>query len=710
MLLHIYADLIDQGAYSFDFIQQIDRNITEKSNESYAELLVNFISTLFQFNEPDNIVETVKTLLQESHTILRRIAVTAVTHHYEDLKQLFWGWQGNPLEDISLKPELYQLIKTNSPKFEESEINQILRWIKSTEYNVSTEDAETQAKDMAYRKREWLSALLETSNHNVVSAYQEYEQINSAEINHPGLLWRTETSWGEVTPVTAEALSDMSNIQIAEYLTEFEEDNISLSSPTERGLAETLEKCVTMDPQRFANDLQIYQDIDTLYQHSILSGFLEAWRDQKKFDWTALLEFSHQILSSEKFWSEQDITGLNYKDWIVAVITDLIIDGTKDDDHAFNIQLLPLAEQILLILEEKIESDDPIIATRNGIRSIELSATFFNSIKCKIFTAMIDYALRCARVSNIKQGRRWSPKIKEIFTRKMNKEHESFVGVSFAFGAYLPYLSHLDEAWVIENIDRIFPQEDEFHWYITFMGYLYYSNTVYDRLYLLLKERGYYQKVLNTDFVNLADEVLISGIAQQLVGHIYVGWIIEEWETLDDETSLIFQLINSDKPDLLYALVHFFWNHREHLSEKEQTQIRLAWRAMFEVFSAKSDLIGYEKVLSHLSGWLDIVDNIDTEVLEWVKLSAKYLNEISDSSFFLTALRKHVSEAPAEVANIYLEILDSGIYPDYDQADIKEILRVIWDTEHKEEARQICNLYAKAGHLFLETFYNEHLR
>ena len=122
--------LIGQDAYRFDFIQQVGGDIPNTSDRNYAELLVNFTGTLFRFTESDSIMETAKDLLQESHPIIiRRIVLNVITHRYTDLKHLFWAWKGNPLEDIGLKPELYQLIQTNCRTFDKSEIEQVLDWI-----------------------------------------------------------------------------------------------------------------------------------------------------------------------------------------------------------------------------------------------------------------------------------------------------------------------------------------------------------------------------------------------------------------------------------------------------------------------------------------------------------------------------------------------------------------------------------------------------
>ena len=118
--------------FAFHFIQFVESDLSLLSHADYMELVVSFTSCVFQFAEPDNIKETVQVLLNEPHTIIKRIAVKTINHHYSDLKHLFWEWEGNPLDEIELKPEMYELIQTNSHAFSEGEMEQILQWIEST--------------------------------------------------------------------------------------------------------------------------------------------------------------------------------------------------------------------------------------------------------------------------------------------------------------------------------------------------------------------------------------------------------------------------------------------------------------------------------------------------------------------------------------------------------------------------------------------------
>ena len=184
--------LVDEGAYLFDFIERIETESSDDSQQRYAELLVSFTCRMFRLTSPDRIAETVKFLLKEgfaaehdyqdaegSPAIFGRIALNAITHHYDDLKRLLWEWEGNPLEAYKLKPQLYQLIQIHCRKFDEGEIDRILHWIESDQYYIVllAKNDEEHTKIAALYKREWLTALLDTGNEKVTAAYQKYERL-----------------------------------------------------------------------------------------------------------------------------------------------------------------------------------------------------------------------------------------------------------------------------------------------------------------------------------------------------------------------------------------------------------------------------------------------------------------------------------------------------------------------------------------------------
>ena len=552
------------------------------------------------------------------------------------------------------------------------------------------------------RRRKWLSLLLDTDNEKVASAYQKYDQLHKANVEaaNKGSTATIPKSGaiGPVKPITADKLSAMSNIEIAAYLEGYTEKDIGMPVLEGRGLANTLTECVAANPQRFTDNLLPFQDVQNLYQSALLQGFLTAWRDKKELDWAALLEFIHQILLSKQFWTEQYNDGFNYRNWVFSTTADLITEGTKDDTHAFDTQLLPRVEEVLLILVDK---------ARQSVSTLDnLPTDVLNSDRGRVFSAMVDYALRFARTDASEYTNcRWPYAIRADFTKRLDRSVESSFEFSYTLGFYLPYLSYLDEEWVRLNINRIFPQRNEDHWQAAFSGYLLHPG-VREEFHSLLKAHGNYQKALNTHFAD-------AEVLNKLVNHICTGWI-EDSETLDDKTSLIYQLIHSGNPNLLAGMVYFFSRRADNLSDKVKIKVRPAWHALFEVLSQHSEKIEYQRVLSPLSQWIGLIDEIDDEVLAWIKVSINYLDKVPGYAFTLSkvieVLRKHVLITPEKVGEIYLKIPENELscLGQTQKNEVEETVRTLYKNECNATADVICERFAKVGDLFLRPVHEEY--
>ncbi|MDE0684059.1 MAG: hypothetical protein OXI63_14165 [Candidatus Poribacteria bacterium] len=562
----------------------------------------------------------------------------------------------------------------------------------------SIENDERRAKSIAYSRRKWLSKLLKTGNEKIIDAYEKYDRLCTEDTENSGIMPKSGAV-APVKPLTIRELAKMSNAQIADYLNNYQETEIiSMPFLAGRGLADTLAEYVESKPQRFAGDLLPFQSVRNLYQSSLLRGFLNAWKDKKTFDWAALLGFIRSILVSEHFWNEQYEDGFNYRNWVLSTAADLIAEGTKDDIHAFDTQLLPLAEEILLILVDQAQQS---VSTLDN-----LPTDVLNSDRGRVFSAMVDYALRFARTSKSEYTDcRWPYVIRADFTKRLDRSIEPSLEFSYTLGFHLPYLMYLDKEWVHLNINRIFPQQDEDHWQAAFSGYLLHPG-VREEFHSLLKAHGHYQRALSTHFAD-------AEVRNKLVNHICTGWI-EDSETLDDKTGLIYQLIYSGNPNLLAGMVYFFSERADNPSDKVKVKVIPAWRAVFEVLSAHRDETEYQKVLSPLSQWIGLIDKIDDEVLAWIKVSINYLDKVPGYAFTLSkvieALQKHVLITPEKVGEIYLEIPESELWflEQTQKNEVEETVRTLYKKRHNAIAEAICERFAKAGALFLRSVREEH--
>lgn len=679
----------DKTQFSNFCIHSIKESPQNLLPEKYEYQLVFFVRDMYDLSTADMIRDKIASLIKEEHSIFKRIALQAINHHYQDLNDLLWNWQGNPLDENALKPELYELFKTHCGSFNEKQVEKVLTWIESKKYYVSNKitDEEDKKRIVAYQKKEWLSSLSEAKNEKVMALYRKYQEINPERIDHPGFDFWTEHIFG-ASSTDLNVFLGKTNREIVEYLNNYSpKDNLRLMFYSD--LSGKFETFVATYPEQISIDLVPFYKTHQIYQYALLSGISKAWREKKTFSIDNILQFAFKIIEPYIFWEQHADSHNNHRDWIISEIASLIEEGTREDEHAFDAELLPQAEKILLILAERTKS--------NLIEMKDLATAVLNSPKGRIFSAMINYSLRCTRLSKKDEGNRWVETIRADFDRRLEKTVEPSIEFSFILGEYLIYLHNLDKEWVIKNVNRIFPKDNNTHWEAAFAGYLINSGKVYKNLYSLMKENGHYAKAAETSFIDQSNNEILAV-------HACLAYV-EGWEELDDETSLMYKLIKKGEAHQLTEIIHFFWRLRDKLNDKIRAKVKPIWKSLFERLSQDGEKPEYKRTNADLLTWLSLVDRIDMEVLNYLKSAVHCLQDPVSASFFIEYLLKHAVSEPSEVSELYIEMLNAGIYPDYKKENIEEVIRTLYEQGQKERADKICNMYGAKGVDFLRPIH-----
>ena len=602
----------DNGKFSNIWITTIEDSSQNKFPEMYECQLVFFVRDMYENLVSEKIKSSIEELLKEKNEVLRRIGVHTINKHYKELGDLFWNWQENPLDELPCKHEIFQLLKMNCLSFSKEQIKKILGWIEDRNYGKYDEERKEEA--LAYRKKEWLFTLLETGDQGVKTAYVKYDKINPGKIAHAGFsFWSESGIVQHISPIKKEEILSKSNEDIVRYLNEYkeEEKGWSLEQVGEEGLSNCFQQCVLEKPEKYADNLSPFLSIKRDYQQTLLRSFIEAWNAKKDFSVDNVLDFICQIIESESFWNEEYGAGItNYRNRIISQVTEFIESGTNDDKHAFEEKYLPDIEKILFVLAEKAESD--ISDTERVIDSV------LTSPKSCVFSTMIVYSLRIARLLKQKEKIKWPETIRNDFTKRLDRDIETSPDFSLTLGRYIGQILYLDNQWVFENIEKIFPKENPVHWKATFESYLSYSRHVYKETYKLLRENGHYCKALETEFDDY--------VSEKLVQHICIGFI-EDWEKLEEPDSLICLLLKKANTKYLSEVIHFLGTIKEgEPNKKLKERIKPLWKALFDLVSKHENERDFQSLISKLHRWLDIVDEMDDEITEWIKLTAKYIN------------------------------------------------------------------------------------
>lgn len=656
----------------------IEDSTQNLSRDSFEIQSVFFVRNTLMWAEPKDARAIVRDLIKRDHSIFRRIAINTISYHYEELADVFWVLEreGNPLEDTWVTHELYEFFKNNCKKFNEEQLKTIVNWVETRKFSLPKEIIDSpreQEKYLALHRKEWLSALLESGKPNIKQIYEKYDQINPTEIEHPGfLIWFSGVTVSpEPQPVDFGAKT---NLQIAQYL-------------ASQGDAASFRVSTKKNSERLSRDMKPFLSISREMQHALLAGLYDAWESGEDIVWDELLDFVLAIIEQSSLWQEQQ-DGHIYIDWIVAKIAELIGIGIKDETRCLSEDLLPKVEQILLMLAERDRSK------LLRVTSLGLVNASLNSPKGAIFTTMVYYSLRYARLK-----KEWSRPTR-LYFEKCLAEDSTPIEFYVTFGLYLYSIYSIKPAWVKENINRIFPKEREESWRASFTGFLFGASRIYKEIYEILKANNHYLKALDTVFED-------KYTMRRLIDHISVGYL-NDLESLDDSESLICQIISRRDPKQLSDMTNFFWTLRNKISDEQRKKVVPLWQKIIQESGPAKDDTRIRSVLAGLSRWITLLDRLDEETTHLLMTSASCLKKDYNLISFGENLMEHVEMSPDKVGEILLSMTNAGVFLTYKVENAQRLVRSLYERNEKEKADEICRLYARRGFFFLKEIYEEY--
>ena len=597
-IVEIHPQLLE-----YYIIRGINASSKPAQNASYPSLMVQFIGNFLTKSESTQIKPIIEDFIGRDHSIFKRLVLNTINHNYSDFKEIFWNFKGNPFDVFEIKSELYTLLDNNCPSFSISDINKLVAWIESMDFsNVSNRniDPEEIKRYKAQSKKTWLFALIKTKNPDILKKIDEYNKISPEEITSPVEEDTAYAQFLDISPIEKESeFLEMSNEDIVKYLNNFK--NEGFLKPTKVGLAETLKRIVSSKPKKFTDDIYPFLSIQRVYIRSFLWGFLDAWRLKQDVNWAVILNFIYDLLQSKEIWLERTSDEEDdYRYEIILVVSDLIHDGTNNNEHAFSSELLPLSENILLLLIE--QNDSEISNTDNLIRTVG------NSPKERILSAMISYSLRYSFIEKEKGVRiQWKTTIKDFFTAHLNPSIDVSMDFPYVLGKYLRFIIILDKDWVKENLTRIFPEDNQNRWQVAMTAYLFFSPLT-KTCFNLVKESNNYSRALQFNFTE-------DHIEEHLIWHIAVAYLESE-ETIDDEKSLIAQLLKIESTRKIEILIQFFWMHRKEISAEKRKFVQKLWFKIVEILKPHELDPQYTKVIISLLRWIEYIDEFDSKTIE----------------------------------------------------------------------------------------------
>lgn len=654
--------------------------------EVYRDSLLAYIEEI-----PPEANEYIERLLKSPFETIRRIAIYAIDQRYQYLSKLVTLVVIDQHFSSNFRHELWHLLHNHYPQFsiDEKRLVQeaIARLVEKNDGGQKNDDA------TAYRRAVWLSAIKDYGD-DVAEFYRQCIDIVGGEPEHPDFSSYMSVGWGgHKSPYSMEELlswdADELAKQLETYLVSYTRPK-GFDEPDLEGLVKTLRQMVKVDPLRFYSHLHKFTESDLAFVHELIEAFSELWTEKAQLPWEEiwgyLLAFCEDIIKQEGFWlpenTQQGSSFVANRYRIVSGIGRLIENGTRSDEHAFPEKYLEQAEEILLALLEneegeefKLDSDAVMVA--------------INSPRGHCIEALINLTLRSCRLAYKRRGDRaeiWNHYQPLYDAELARADNDEFEFVTLVVN-HLPNFLYMSKDWVLANLENIFDQKNYQKWLCAMQGYAFVG-TVYEEIYNHLKENDHFVRALD-------DENLKEKVNEKIVQNIAIAYI-NDFEKLEDEKSLIHQLLVRRKHLELSQLIWFLWTLRKDGDEKIRVKIFELWSRILAVIDTSTR--EGKQLASKLCDWVIFIDEVNETNKNLIVAVAPFAEESYNTWKLLESIARISKMQPLEAYEIWLYLLQGG-RPDYPEEPIRTTLAnlVQQGADGVRKAKHIVDQYIRGG-------------
>ena len=608
---------------------------------------------------PEDSVAEVTGLLESPFQILKRVAIYTIGQNYQQLNALVDSVITEEHFEVSVRHEMWHLLHDRYPLFPEP----IKKRVRETIEQLAEQDEEgnLNAKATAYTQAIWLAAI-KHHEEALLIRYRECIELTGSEPDHPDFpsYWSSGPVVHE-SPKSREELLAMSVDELVEFLDGYEDPG-HFREPGLEGLVNALKAAVKAAPLKFVPDLQKLASLDSAYVYVVIEAYSELWTEKKELPWDdvwqCLLVFCQAVVQQEVFWSpenaEQRAHFVANRYWVVGGIGRLIEAGTKSDEHAFSPELLGQAKELLLILLEK-ESGEEFRPDSDAV-SIAI-----NSPRGRCLEALVNLALRSCRLADKESNSHaavWKD-LQPIFEGELAKADAGDYEFITLLVNYLPNFLYMSTEWISENLARIFDRERYQKWLCAMQAYAYVNN-VYEEIYNHLKDNQHFIHALD-------DENLKDRVSEKIIQNIVIAYL-HDYESLDNDDSLIRLLFDRARNEELSQLVWFIWTLRKKDDQKLYGKVIELWPRMLQAIDTESR--EGRKLASRLTTWSVFVAEVDDTNRDLILQVAAFAEEDFNSYELLESIARISANQPEEAVAIWHALLE-GSAPGYPEDAVR---------------------------------------
>ena len=409
--------------------------------------------------------------------LFRRMILYCMDKFWEDYKDLFDRFLDvvpNVLDRSDYEVEFYDILKKYNKDLDADRLKKLIE-------NVPEYYRKEGPKHEASWKYKWLSAL---KDNDFFSEWYEEEKRNAELKEDKPYEPRRSAFMGGVVahkpPITTEEIVQMGIADLIKFMKEFKGTDIwgtFEGKPDKEGLAGAFQAAVKDNPKKFTAEIGLFKEVDYSYKHSLLKGFLDAWKSNKDIAWDRIFDFYEDYIKYPTFIEESlkaqgEDSGDGIYVWIIEALSDLIEEGSRNDERAFDKEYFPQVERLYGLMLGKSKGKSESDKQRDAITYA------LNTTLGRLIRSYIMFSLHVSRL-NKEPEKDWG---KNKYDRFFGKGIEAYIW----FGMFFPNMTYLDKDWAKRIIGQLKDRGvNDFQWQRFMEAYLFGSR-VYDNIYKLM--------------------------------------------------------------------------------------------------------------------------------------------------------------------------------------------------------------------------------
>ncbi|MCP4614984.1 MAG: hypothetical protein GY844_00980 [Bradyrhizobium sp.] len=615
--------------------------------------------------------------LQDESEIIRRIALHAVTEHFEVLRPVFEPLIKPALFSSGHRHELYRLLSLRFGELSSDGRSKVVEAIRNLPRPSRGDDQERRLK---FTQREWLSSIKDHPEATDWFAELMADAQLGSVSEHPDFLAYHETRWGPgPAPFEADSLVAFAEDgSLIERLNGFKQGD-SWRGPTLGGLVSALETAVATKPNTFLPLLAEFHAAKVPFQHALIQGFKKLFdpsNDKKpEFDWNSawpkLMAFFSETVAQDSFWAKveenEKVDLIPTREWMRGLIASFLENATRDDKTAYPSELLPQGWDIVKAMLARAET--------GSLNLTDPMTHALNTDKGHVIGAMYNHALRACRVADqTKQSHEdvWGT-LKEAFDAEVAKCRNGNFEFSTLSASYIANLDYMSRTWLAENVEPLFPARDYQNNFKVAIGGLAYAG-VSRPVYQLLAGHNVFSEALAT---KLEDK---NG-RERVIEWIGLAYLWND-EQLD---SPIVQAIFAGGVEDVETLTEFFWQVRQdELTGEQVARVIAFWERCLSW--SKEGVVTSDQLMARLSRLSPYIKELNERTKPLLAAVMPYVHTDYGTDQMVEELTRLIDGDPAGVAALLEQMLESSA-PTFDLDDkLKKLIEKLASLGLRAEA------------------------